>query len=149
MCRVYLCGMWVWMTSFPLPYKVPSPKCWGSERLNSSNNGFPSQNYLVKRCVTPICPGQFAFISLLFLIDITSSSFPFLRGGSGIWPRDHNNFQGSYTVALVCGMDHIQRDISGLPCATPGFHTPPAPTHTRSALHRKFTALWPHVKVPF
>lgn len=88
MYRAYLCSRWVWVTIVPLPHNVPSPKCWGSERLNSSNNGFPSQDHLVKRCVTPICPGQFAFIPLLSLIDVASSSFPFLRGGSGLWPHE-------------------------------------------------------------
>lgn len=97
--------------------------------------------------MTHICQGKFAFIYLLFLVDITSFS-PFLRGGSGVWQPELSNLQGSCTVsclALVATLGEESR--GGLLLPHPSTHH--LPQLTRSQLYRKFTTLWPRIKVPF
>lgn len=95
-----------------------------------------------------ICERQFAFMCL----------FPYwhhflLLSISQRWPWDLATCTQPctgklYILLSACG-GHIQREASGLTYATLGFHVPPAPTYTLSALYRKFTTLWPHIKVPF
>lgn len=135
--------------NFPPLHEVLLPKCLEPERLNSSNSGFPFSELAGWKVHDSGLSRTIGFyLSSLphwhhFLL------LPFLGGGDGIWPHEHSKSQGSCTESLFGCKGHTQGEVLGLPHATPGLHTPPAPAHTLSALYRKFATLWPRIKVPF
>lgn len=138
--RVCVLSTLAWATTFSPPHKVPPTKCLESERLSSGNVGFPFSELAGEKVHDSYLSGTIFFYLSTFSRCHRFLLFPLLRGGNGIRPCEHNNLRGSDTVSL---------GFSGPPRATPGLHTPPAPPRALSALHRKFTTLWPDVKVPF
>ena len=144
MYRVYLCG---W--HFPPLQEVPSPKCLESERLNLSNNGFPFSELAGWKVHDSYLSGTICF----YLFSLPHWHHFLLLFISQRWPWDWATWAEQLTWKLHTSLSfsckgHTQWEVLGLPHAPPGFHTPPAPPHTLSALYRKFATLWPHVKVP-
>lgn len=102
-----------------------------------------SQNYLVKRYMTHDLSGTICFYLSFSLLTSLPPPFHISEVAMGFGNMAQPCTGKLYSLLPESG-GRTRRAVSWLTYATP-----PAPTHTLSALYRKFTTLWPHIKVPF